>query len=454
MRSDDDRRKDWALWRFSVLGPLVSARLEHGDRRALLKAASARLHEDPDGTVRRIPERTIESWFYAWRKGGLKALEQVDRSDRGRTHIRAELQDLLLKLKRENPRRSIRRLIKILVRAKKAHEAELTKSSVQRFLNHHGLSERCAEPRERRSFRHREAGELWMGDVLHGPRVIADGRVRKSYLIAFIDSATRFVPAAELRLSEGAADHEYALKQAFLKYGLPRTLYLDNGSAQSSRSLRQILAELGVRLLHAEAYDPQAKGAIERWNRTFRAEVESELPEEPLAIEEVRSRIWSWLSVEYNARVHSTTGCVPRDDWLKDTSILRPVAPSVDLEDVFLHREQRVVRRDGTVRLRGGFLEVRSSLVGCKVELRFDPFERDPRVRVFSDGTFLCDAVELDAEANAYMKRHRPSGSVETPTEKSGIDPLKLMQDEHIHRGTPSDTDTDEAKENDHDHDV
>ena len=111
MQSDDDRRKDWALWRFSVLGPLVSARLEHGDRRALLKAASARLHEDPDGTVRRIPERTIESWFYAWRKGGLKALEQVDRSDRGRTHIRAELQDLLLKLKRENPRRSIRRLI-------------------------------------------------------------------------------------------------------------------------------------------------------------------------------------------------------------------------------------------------------------------------------------------------------------------------------------------------------
>ena len=31
MQSDDDRRKDWALWRFSVLGPLVSARLEHGE---------------------------------------------------------------------------------------------------------------------------------------------------------------------------------------------------------------------------------------------------------------------------------------------------------------------------------------------------------------------------------------------------------------------------------------
>jgi hypothetical protein len=296
-----------------------------------------------------------------------------------------------------------------------------------------------------------------MGDVLHGPRVLADGRVRKSYLIAFIDSATRFVPAAELRLSEGAADHEYALKQAVLKHGLPRTLYLDNGSAQSSRSLRLILAELGVRLLHAEAYDPQAKGAIERWNRTFREEVESELPEEPLAIEEVQSRIWSWLSVEYNAREHSTTGQIPRDEWLRNTSILRPVPAGLDLEEVFLHREQRLVRLDGTVRFRGGFLEVRSSLVGREVELRFDPFERDPRVRVFSEGVFVCDAVELDPQANAYRRRHRPGASLETPREKTGIDPLKLMQEEQItRRMTPTQADghDDIEKENQHDRDI
>ncbi|MFQ5515898.1 MAG: DDE-type integrase/transposase/recombinase [Myxococcota bacterium] len=289
-----------------------------------------------------------------------------------------------------------------------------------------------------------------MGDVLHGPRVLADGRVRKSYLIAFVDSATRFVPAAELRLSEGAADHEYALKQAFLKHGFPRTIYLDNGAAQRSRSLRLILAELAVRLLHTEAYDPQAKGAIERWNRTFREEVESELPEEPLPIEEVQSRVWSWLSVEYNGRVHSTTARVPREDWLRDTSILRPVPENLDLDEVFLHRERRVVRRDGTVRFRGNFLEVRSSLVGREVELRFDPFERDPRVRVYSDGAFVSDAVMLDPEANAYKKRHRPSGGSPATTEKTGLDPLGLMQDEQISRARPpqddsEDQDTQEA---------
>jgi transposase InsO family protein len=436
---EDDREIHWALWRYGVLGPLVSARLAHGDVRAYVREAAARVHVDPNGRAVKLSVRTIEAWFYAWRKGGLKALRRDQRIDRGRTHIAEDLQEKLTALKREKPRRSIRRLIRILERNGDVKRGELTKSSVQRFLKTLGLSGRSAgqEPAERRSFRHREAGELWMGDVLHGPRVIAGDRLRKSYLIAFIDSATRFVPAAELRLSESAPDHEYALKQAILRHGLPRALYLDNGAAQRSHSLRVILAELSVRLLHTEAYDPQAKGAIERWNRTFRQEVEDELPEEPLPIDEVRSRIWSWLSVEYNGRVHSTTGRIPREDWLSQTSVLRDVPSSVDLDEVFLHRDYRVVRRDGTVRFRGEFFEVRSSLLGRKVELRFDPFEPEVVPRVFLNGKFICDAVKLDPEANAYKQRHKPPGKASATTEHTGVDPLKLMQDEQIGKNTP-----------------
>ena len=450
---DEDRRKEWALWRYGVLGPLVSARLEHGDREAYLRAAAARLHQSPDGVLVKISKRTIESWLYAWRRGGLGALERDERCDRGRTQIREELQDRLLALKRENPRRSISRLIRILERAGKARNSELTRSSVQRFLKNHGLSSRAAEPRERRGFRHREPGELWMGDVLHGPRVIAGGKIRKSYLIAFIDSATRFVPAAEVRLSESAADHEYALKQAFLKHGLPRVLYLDNGAAQKSRSLRLILAELGVELLRTEAYDPEAKGAIERWNRTWREEVESELPEESLPIEELRSKIWSWLSVEYNARVHSGTNRIPREDWLRDTSLRKKIPSTVDLDEVFLHRDQRVVRRDGTVRFGGEFLEVRSSLVGRKVELRYDPFNRSALPRVFLDGRFLCDTQRQDLEANAYKKRHRPRAMTSAQPEKTGLDPLGLMQEEQIRRQAPPTKTKDHDSKERHDDD-
>lgn len=452
---EEDRKTRWALWRFGVLGPLVSARLEHGDRQAYLRDAASRLHINPDGVLVQISIRTLEAWYYAWRKGGLEALKRDPRADRGRTHIRPELQDRLEALKREKPRRSIRRLIRMLELSGEAKKGELSKSAVQRFLKRLGISGRSGqgEPTERRSFRHRDPGELWMGDVLHGPTVIAEGRLRKSYVIAFIDSATRFVPAAEVRLSESAPDHEYALKQAILRHGVPRALYLDNGAAQRSTSLRLILAELSIRLIHAEAYDPEAKGAIERWNRTFREEVESELPAEPLPLDEVRSRVWSWLSVEYNSRIHTTTGRIPREDWLRGRDLLRPVPPSVDLDEVFLHRSRRVVRRDGTVRFRGGFFEVRSSLVGTEVELRYDPFAPDECPRVFVDGTFVCDATPLDPLANAYKKRHRPEGHPLLPdSPKTGLDPLKLFQDEQIRRAAPP-RGTEEEDDPDHDND-
>jgi transposase InsO family protein len=355
-------------------------------------------------------------------------------------------------LKRENPRRSIRRLIRILELAGETQKGELTRSSVQRLLKAEGLSGRRgdAEPIERRSFRHQEPGDLWMGDVLHGPPVLAGGRVRKSYLIAFIDSATRFVPAAEVRLSESAPDHEYALKQAILKHRCPRALYLDNGAAQTSLSLKLILAELSIRLIHTEAYSPEAKGAIEKWNRTWREEVESELPKDPLPIEELQSRVWSWLSVEYNARVHETTGRAPLDHWLCGADALRPVPPGLDLDEVFLHRERRFVRKDGTVRFRGGFLEVRSTLVGTEVELRFDPFDETKLPRVFVDGRFVCDTVPLDPVKNSILRRHRPKGEASPEaTPRSGLDPLALFQEEHLRRALPpSDLSRNEEDEN------
>jgi len=205
-----------------------------------------------------------------------------------------------------------------------------------------------------------------------------------------------------------------------------------------------------------------SKGAIERWNRTFREEVEDELPKEPLPLEEVRSRVWSWLSVEYNSRIHTTTGRIPREDWLRGSAsgLLKPIPPSVDLDEVFLHRERRVVRRDGTVRFRGSFFEVRSSLVGAEVELRFDSFGADERPRIFVDGTFVCDAVPLDPLANAYRKRHKPQGtSLHSEPPKAGLDALKLFQDEQVRRGAPprdhdaqDDDDDDDDDEQDHDH--
>jgi transposase InsO family protein len=438
---DDETRQTIALWRLGVLGPLISARLEHGDRRACFEAAAARLHQRPDGRLVRLSARTIESWYYAWLDGGFAGLHPKTRQDRGNSRaIRPEVADLVVRAKREKPRRSINRIIRMLERAHVVRPGELSRSSVHRLLARHGVSARPLRgpAAERRSFLHEHPGDLWVGDALHGPKVVApDGSVRKAYLLSLIDGATRYIVYSYFALSEGAAAHEHAFKQALLRHGRPRAYYVDLGSAYVAGSLRVICAELGVRLLHTEARDPEAKGVIERWHRTWRDEVGDELPDTPLPLAELNAIHWAWLAAEYHARRHDTTGRAPREHWLSGVAELRPLPRGCDLDALFLHRERRFVRKDGTVRFGGALLEVRPELCGQTVELRFDPAEPDARPRVFVEGRFFCDTVPLDRHRNTVRERRRNLGAPEPQVEPTGLDPLALIQREHYRRARP-----------------
>ena len=435
----DDDELDIALWRLSVLGPLVSARLEHGDRRAWFNQAAARLHQRPDGQLVKLSARTLEAWYYAYRRGGLSALGRRRRRDHGHSRaISDELAELIVRAKRERPRRSIRRIIRMLERSQRVRRGELSRSSVHRLLARRGLSARPTRGpgAERRSFLLEHAGELWLGDAMHGPRVIAaDGRVRKSYLLSQLDVATRYVPHSYFALAEAAPEHEYGFKQALLKGGVPRAYYVDLGAAYIARSLRVICAELGVHLMHTAPGDCEAKGAIERWHRSWREEVGDELPERPLPLAELNALHWAWLGTEYHARRHHTTGRAPREHWLAELAQLRALPEGLDLEALFLHRAWRTVRKDATVRFAGRWLEVHADLAGQRVQLRYDPSDAAALPRVFDDdGHFICDTVELDRVRNATRRRRRNLGQPEPGVEPSGIDPLAQLRDEHYRR--------------------
>ncbi len=453
MRHDD--KQAIALWRLAVLGPLTSARLEHGDRRRYFAEAAARTQQRPDGTRVRLSARTIEAWYYAWRQGGFRALFPDDREDRGRSRaISPETAEHVLRAKRERPRRSIRRIIRMLERAGIVGAGELRRSTVHRLLRTHGVSARPLRgpATERRSFLPEHAGDLWVGDALHGPPAIGpDGKVGKAYLLSQIDGATRYVPHSYFAFSEGAACQEHGFKQAISKHGLPRTYYVDLGSAYIADSLVLICAELGIRLLHTGVQDCEAKGVIERWHRTWREEVGDELPDDPLPIAELNSKHWAWLAAEYHARKHDTTGRCPREHWLAEVEHLRPLLRHKNLDEVFLHRERRFVRKDGTVRFRGRLLEVRPELVGREVELRFDPADDAACPRVFVEDRFVCDTSPLDRVRNASRRRRRLRGEATPDGEPSGLDPLALIEQEHYQRvrpvGQPPLSDDDEDKE-------
>lgn len=457
MGMDDKTKQDIALLRIAVLGPLVGTRLDHGDVIRLCREAAERDWEFPDGTVDNIAAETIRNWYYAYRDGGFAALKPDDRSDLGSTDIRPELVELILRAKRERPRRTIRRIIRMLVRAKRAENGELSKSAVHRLLARHHISgrPRVGPSAERRSFLHELAGELLVGDALH-PRqkvILPDGSLRKVYMLSQIDCATRYVPESFFALHEDCADHEKGLKFVLRVHGRWRAYYVDRGSAYIAHSLRIICAELGMRLLHTGRKDPEAKGVIEAWHRTWRAEVESELPDHPIPLSELEAKHRAWLSCDYHARVHSTTGRAPREHWLELCHHLRPLPEGLDLDALFLHRAKRKVSKVGTVRWGGGLLEVSPELCGRNIELRFDPNEPEQLPKVYVEDRFVCDTVPLDLYRNAHRKRRRDLGAPDPAVEPTGLDPLGDLVREHQRLTAPlehlADKETDDDETDD-----
>ncbi len=383
---DPNKRRAVAIWRMNILGPLVSARLEHGDKRELLEEAASRTYVTPGGRRVRFTWRTLEGWYYAYKSRGLAALEPRTRADRGECKaIPADLAQRILDLRREEPRRSVRILIRAVERARLAQAGTLAPSTVTRLLRAHGLAQRprALPERERRAFTVPLPGDLWVGDAMHGPPVIGpDGALHsKAYLLSQIDVASRFLIGSAFFLHEDAAHQEASLRQAIVGHGLPREYYVDRGPAYVAESLRTVCAELGIHLLHAGPGDAAAKGVIERFHRTWRAEVGCELPEGPLTLAELNERHTAWVTCEYHHRVHGMTGKRPLEDFLAGAHNHRPVPRDIDMDDVFLHRERRKVRNDGTVRWGGGFYEVPGEYVGEWVDLRYAPLRPDARRR-------------------------------------------------------------------------
>jgi transposase InsO family protein len=422
-----------ALFRLSVLGALtMRMTLNHGELKQELELLAARTYTDTEGEPVKLAVKTLEGWYYAYRKGGIEALTPRVRIDRGVSKILPATQDAILAAKRNNPRRSLRVLIDLLEQQGVAAKGELKRSSVHRLLKQHGLSRpagAASEPIERRRFEASHAGDLWQGDVMHGPQVLAHGRLRKVYLVALLDDASRLIPHAAFCIHEGALAIEGILKQALLKRGRPVCLLVDNGSAYRSASLQGICARLDIRLLHSAPYEPQSKGKIERFFRTVREQFLSELDTRLVRdLDDLNARLWAWLDQCYHARIHgSLNGLTPLQRYQRDLPRIQPLgALAAKLDALFQHRHARSVRKDGTVSYQGQWFEVPYELAGQRVVLVVDP-HRNAVLGVENEaGEALGQATPLDVQANCTRKRRRATPAELTHHQPSADNAVEL----------------------------
>lgn len=404
-----------ALFRLSVLGPLASrGQIKRGEVKSIIRELASKTYNIPDSRRVHLSEETILRWYYDWKRGGIEALMPQQRRDKGVTQLSAEVQAALIQVKQDNPSRSINTLIRMLETQGIIARGELARATVHRFLQRQKLSKRImpdSSTIERRAFVAEHAGDIWHGDVLHGPSIQTPAGMRKTYLVSLLDDASRLIMHSAFCLGETALDIEGVLKQAVLKRGLPHKLIIDNGAAYRSGSLQSICAILEIRLIYCRPYEPQGKGKLERFHRTFREQFLNEIEPEKLAsLRELNERLWAWLEHVYHRRPHTgIDGKTPLDRWRDDLVHVRPLGfKATKIDDIFCHRVERTVHKDGTISWEGKQFEVSHQLVGEKVTLIFDPHTHQAQRIETAFGDDLGAVVPLDAHANLNRKRQRP----------------------------------------------
>jgi len=401
-----DRAQEIGLFRWQVISEATDFSLSARERGALVRALAAREHLGPDGRWVRVSRNTVDRWIRAYRVGGFEALVPAPRRVANQTPER--LLELAVALRREQPARTAAQIHRIIVEAEGRSPSART---IQRHLVAAGLPWRGSQiARALGRFEAEFRNELWTGDALHGPLI--DGR--RAILFCFIDDHSRLFVGYRWAGREDVLNASRALRAGIAARGVPKAVYVDNGSPFVSGQLLRACAVLGIRLIHSRPGRPEGRGKIERAFRTVRDQLLVELEDHPAAtLEELGQAFQAWVEQVYHRRVHSETGQAPLERFLAAGPPQLPAERS--LREAFRWSERRTVSRTGTVGMHGNTYEVDPGLAGRRVDLIFDPLElADVEVRL--DGHHAGLALPM------RIKRHVH------PRAPTGIDYLGLIR--------------------------
>lgn len=110
---DPRTRQEVANFRYGLIAPVVARQgLTRGEQTRLLQQAAAGSYQVPGSSRTRVSTRTLERYLAAYRRHGLAGL--LPRERQGSRRICPQSLELAAQLRRENPDRSIERILTML----------------------------------------------------------------------------------------------------------------------------------------------------------------------------------------------------------------------------------------------------------------------------------------------------------------------------------------------------
>ena len=233
---------------------------------------------------------------------------------------------------------------------------------------------------------------LWQMDF-KGNVAMTNGA--RCHPLTMVDDHSRYVLCLKACANEQRTTVQDHLTSTFRRYGLPDALYTDNGSPWGDTSgtrwtgLRVWLLKLGVWVVHARPYHPQARGKNERFHRTLKAEVFAvrrfrNLPE-------VQRSFDAWRSVYNLERPHQALGMdVPASRYRPSSRSMPNHLPKVEYDSNEITRTVSSTRH--YISFKGRHWKVPQAFASERLAIR--PLDRDGHYGIYF-GSWQVASIDL-----------------------------------------------------------
>ncbi|RLC01755.1 MAG: hypothetical protein DRH90_15500 [Deltaproteobacteria bacterium] len=398
-------REKIALKRYQLISPVLAepARAQNEYFRKITQTE----HDFPRYGLRKISVSTLKAWLRNYRKKGFEGLKPKNRKDSGRPRRLTDQMIKAIEVKcKAYPYLTVQKLYENLRDQKLLGEPPIHYNTLLRVVKEREFLNIKARSDVRHAYEVDNVNDLWVCDFMHGPRVRSAKRSHKAILCAIIDDHSRMVVGHAFSGSETISSLTIVLKEAFLGYGIPKRLYVDNGPSFSSQLLNLSCAMAGISLIHSKPYDSPSRGKVERLFRTVRDRFLSGIAPD-ISLAELNEAFWLWLQNDYHHKLHTGIGQRPIDRY--NASIervpIRRLSKS-ELDEIFLIRHERVVNNDATISFKGDLYEVPPAYIRHRIEIRH-PVD-DPKELYLYDNDVRVGRIKLlDKKENARTFRPR-----------------------------------------------
>jgi transposase len=390
-----DEQQEKALLRYQIISAYLAMEPTRGQRGPLLEQLAKKTWVGRNGEPYVVSAETIRVWIRRFRRHGLDGLRDKRRPRRGVIALPQELVDLVIKLKREVPERSLDRIIVILESMGFCEKGIVRRSTLHRVLKREGISARPTTPagdKDLDRFEADHANDLWQSDLLNGPWLPdpeRPSRVRRACLYAFIDDHSRLLLHGRFSFKGELPHLEIVFRRCVQKWGVPRRVYYDNGQVYRSGQMRQVVATLGIHgMVFTQKWRPMGHGKIEALNKFLTSNFVAEVKASRIkTLDELNEAFVAFADLDYNKAIHGETNETPLARWKKDVERVRYVDEKLVLR-AFLWREHRTTDKTGIFSLFGVRYQTGALCAKKRIEVRYDP-ERTDEVDVYLDGRFV-----------------------------------------------------------------